>query len=460
MTITKTYTSKWTIFLVVAFSAFVFCFMGFYNNFPLLYNDTGTYINSGFSCKVPKDRPIIYGLFIRHACLNESLWLVIYLQSLILSYVLYKLFSRFLEGKQLLSTMMAFVFTTTLITGASVCISQLMPDVFTPVCIIVLALLLTSKLEMSRIEFWMLFLIGVFAIGVHNSHGVTCLLIVTAWVIWQSINSKQSLAFKQIFRPVGITLSMIIAGMFLNNITSLALGQGFFPPNGSHVFMMGRLSEEGLLDAYLHEKCEEKNYRICVYKDSIPANFIWDYKNSPLYKTGGWQANEQEYRTIITDILTTPKYFKKFAIRSFENWWAQLFSFNTGDTPFLGPNDRAYQALQAHYPDYLRQYENSFQYRNQLNYNFINQVQRLFVMLCVLFIILYFIKSSQVIATDFNACVFILFSGIILNALICPTFSTVSSRYESRVIWLIAIPVFIIVGKSKWAEKFFANNNN
>ncbi len=456
----KTYISKWTIFFVVAFSAFVFCFMGLHNNFPLLFNDTGTYINSGFSYNIPKDRPIIYGLFIHFSSLSESLWLVIYLQSLILSYVLYKLFSRFLQGKQLLITLLVFVFTTTLLTGVSVCASQLMPDVFTPVCIIILALFLTTNTEMSRIEFWLLFLIGVFAIGVHNSHGVTCLLIVAAWVIWQFINSKQSLVFKQFFQRTGIVLSMIIAGMFLNNITSLALGQGFFPPSGSHVFMMGRLSEEGLLDSYLHEKCAEKNYRICGYKDSIPVNFIWDYKKSPLYKTGGWQANEQEYRTIITDILTTPKYFKKFAIRSFENWWVQLCSFNTGDTPFLGSNDRAYQALQAHYPDYLRQYESSFQFRNLLNYDFINQAQIIFVMLCVLFVIIYFINSPPVLMREFSACIFILFSGIIFNALVCPTLSTVSSRYESRVIWLIAIPVFIIVGKSKWAEKIFANNNN
>ena len=36
----------------------------FYNGFPLVYSDSGTYLNSGSEFFVPDDRPITYGLLI------------------------------------------------------------------------------------------------------------------------------------------------------------------------------------------------------------------------------------------------------------------------------------------------------------------------------------------------------------------------------------------------------------
>ncbi|MEZ4979591.1 MAG: hypothetical protein R2772_09875 [Chitinophagales bacterium] len=66
-------------------------FPAFYNGYPLVYSDTGTYIQSGMEMLIPNDRPIFYGLFIRIFSLGFSLWLVIYIQALISFYCLFKL---------------------------------------------------------------------------------------------------------------------------------------------------------------------------------------------------------------------------------------------------------------------------------------------------------------------------------------------------------------------------------
>ena len=72
----------------------------FYNGFPIVYSDTSTYLASGFELETPFDRPITYGLFLRIASLNGlSMWLVIFFQALILSYLI------FLLAKQLTSKM-------------------------------------------------------------------------------------------------------------------------------------------------------------------------------------------------------------------------------------------------------------------------------------------------------------------------------------------------------------------
>ena len=60
-----------------------------YNGYPIVYSDTSTYIESGFSLQPPADRPITYGLFIRVFSLNGfSLWTVALMQSLIISFLI------------------------------------------------------------------------------------------------------------------------------------------------------------------------------------------------------------------------------------------------------------------------------------------------------------------------------------------------------------------------------------
>ncbi|MDB2657421.1 hypothetical protein N9Y60_05120 [Crocinitomicaceae bacterium] len=55
----KTTGNGWIIFLATIVS----CFAGFYNDFPLVYTDTGTYLETGFKGFVAPDRPIFTGCF-------------------------------------------------------------------------------------------------------------------------------------------------------------------------------------------------------------------------------------------------------------------------------------------------------------------------------------------------------------------------------------------------------------
>jgi hypothetical protein len=85
--------------LYVLLGSLVLCFLAFYNKYPLVFPDTGTYVLSGFTGQVPKDRPIIYGLFLRHISLWESLWLVILFQGVLLSLTIFYYF-KYLGGTE------------------------------------------------------------------------------------------------------------------------------------------------------------------------------------------------------------------------------------------------------------------------------------------------------------------------------------------------------------------------
>lgn len=438
--------------LIIAIGAIILCFLGFYNNFPFLFPDSGTYIFSGCQPYMPGDRPIIYGLFIRYTSMLESLWFVVYAQALIVSYVLFLIFEQFFDSrKKKLLAFISYVFLITFTTGASVNVSQLIPDIFTPVVVLITIFFLNSD-RLKVLQTVVLFIIGVIAVSSHNSHLLLVIALVFFYYLYMCFFYLSQVK-KQILKHLLLFLPLILCSAFLNNFISLSLGKGFSPPNGSHVFLLGHLAEMGLLDSYLEEVCPWKNYKICNYKDDIPDNFLWDFERSPLYKTGGWEANKDEYTTIIFDMLSRPKYLKKIIIKSINNGFQQLFTFDTGDTPKINDEHPADRAVEFRYKDEYRAYHASKQYGRRLNYEFLNEIQQI-VIAIFLFSALVFVITSGSISNDLKIITFLILVALILNAFICASLSGVVARYQSRVIWLLPLPSIIILFKSKFISQF------
>ncbi len=400
---------------------------------------------------MPGDRPIVYGLFIRYISMLESLWFVIYVQGLMVSYVFYTLFSLFFTShKKLVLAFISYVFLITFFTGASVNVSQLIPDIFTPVVIIATIIFLISDKLLPR-QILMLFIISVIGIASHNSHLLLVLGLIVLYYLYSFISKSIELR-KNALRHLLIFLPLLITSALLNNVISVTLGKGFSPPNGSHVFLMGHFLEIGLLDRYLDETCETKKYKICAYKENIPANFLWDFDNSPLYKTGGWEANKAEYNAIIIDMLTTPKYLKKLIIKSISNGFQQLFTFDTGDTPRLPDDQPANLAVKSIFKDEFRAYQASKQYGGRLDYTLLNNMQK-YVSAISLFASLLFLLVPLPISNNIRNITVFIIGALILNAFICAGLSGVVARYQSRVIWLLPIPVLIAFFQSKFVSR-------
>jgi hypothetical protein len=83
----------------ILFGALLLLFPAFNNGYPFLYADTSTYITGGFLGAVSDFRPITYGLFVRHISLMESLWLVAFVQALIVSALIHLVFRVFSSGE-------------------------------------------------------------------------------------------------------------------------------------------------------------------------------------------------------------------------------------------------------------------------------------------------------------------------------------------------------------------------
>ncbi|PWK64901.1 hypothetical protein LX99_05065 [Mucilaginibacter oryzae] len=448
----------------VLVSTVVLLTIAFYNTSPLTFNaDSAMYIESAHRRVIEPDRPILYGLFIKYFSFNTSLWLVIIAQSLIVSFVLQCYFNsfgpenngRYSAQKKSNVFLIVFCVLVSLCMGASFQVSWIMADIFTPISILLMGGILFFK-NISPLKLGVLSIMLIFSASMHNSNFYICLsliVIIAFTFLFKSIRKQYSLLGFTFKRILLAFLLLVLSNVTLSTIQFFYGGE-FKSSRGGVVFLMGNIVEMGIIDQYLNDQCGKKNYELCNYKDSIPNNFLWDAR-SPIHKTGGWKGSEKEYSVIIKDILTTPKYLKTFVFSSAVLTLKQFFVFETGEAD--KPWRRVSLAVRNYYDNDFDSFITSKQSKQKLNFTSINFLQNVVFALCLFIYIIALSSTSNVVETRYKLLAIYMILSIVINAWICGTFSGVFPRYQSRVVWLMPLPIFLFV-MARWPVKS-ANNS-
>lgn len=416
----------------ILLSASMLCFLAIYNGFPLVFNnDTGMYIENAFNGVVAYDRPIMYGLFIYFTSLVYSLWLVIAAQALIVALMVYYCFRYFTAAKPFLLWYLLFMAVAAFFMSASFEVSWLMPDVFTAVAILCVILLTGSKIKLR--DKIIVSLIMVLSIGVHNSNFYTCTGLCLLLLVFKRIRDRYSPPRKIVF-----TLCIIMLG-YLNLAFVHYLHSGKLQSSrGGIIFLMSNLVQMGIVDIYLAENCDHRAFRICAYQGTLPNNFLWA-ENSPIKKTGGWAANMDEYSAIVNDILTNPGYLRMIVYKSAIYTFMQFFNYDIVD---IGkPSERINKAVENFYAHEYKQHMASRESKDRLLAGFINFTQQIIVCICLclyLYLLIYQRSSPEV-----RSFILFMFIALLMNAWVCSTFSGVFPRYQTRIIWLLPLPLFL-----------------
>lgn len=426
--------------VVIIVSALALMSFAFYNNFPLVTGDTGTYISSGMELSVPIDRPITYGLFIRLTSLGISLWLPVFIQSILLSLLSVRLIRNMVGGiswNHLLFIMIIIAIATT----GGWYSSHLTPDIFTAILFLAIANLLYATKKGVKI---LLLLIITIAALMHYSHLIILFLFSSSLLLYALFKKKKNL------RSIGLQLISILAISWVTISTvNYKAGNGFAPSPSTHIFLMGKLVENGILQMYLDDNCNNKNYKLCSYKDSLGTvawEFVWN-QDSPIQKTGGWEANRKEDKLILKAIITTPKYFFLLIYKSIEATLRELALTRT-DESLLKPDlfflegSRPYIEISNHF----------MHERNQLAFSKLNEKMLYLHVYNILFTAVIIISSLLVLLTwsdetkkKYAPVYALLITFLIINAFTVANFANVLSRLNSRVIWLLpAINIMVL----------------
>ena len=429
-----------------------------YNGFGLTESDTGAYIEKGILNIIPNDRSPFYGWFIRYTSMWSSLWYALFAQCALLAYVLLKFIRQFTVGSSQLavdngapevqtSGEARFTLFSIIAIVSFTCVSwvasYLMPDVFAGILLLGILLFLSYK-EQKPAQLVIYALIIFLSIIVHNSHFLIVAPFSLVLILWAIIKKNSTILKRSI-----VLLCLSAMSWLLMCTVNAVNGYDFTYSRGSHVFMMGKFVEMGLLNTYLDDNCGKKNLKLCNYKDHMPDyswDFIWDGE-SPLYKTGGWDSNKVEYNNIIHDVVTTPKYMKLFARNSATATLRQLSQMQVPDrTTFQGKWSSPWQRIGTFFGDELNEYCTSKQYGDGLSGTGSNYIYYLFFILSSCWILVHHRIFGKEILFIYSCILFFL----LLNAFVTATFSTVLSRYQNRVFWLLPATNAILMIRYYW----------
>lgn len=418
-----------------------------YNGYPLVYSDSGTYIAAGFLREIPVDRPIVYSLLVRHSSLAFSLWFVIVFQSFIVAYVVYMFARRFFQKNVFLISTIIVVLLS-ILTGISNYSSQIMPDIFSALTIIGLAVLLSSdKLQFRE---YLLATIVVFSAMSHLSNML--LLFGIAFVIFLLMIFRFT-SKKIFFKSIVIATTSLLMLLSIN----YSYSGKFQVARASNVFLLGRMIDIGVVKEYLNENCDKEKYILCKNIAELPDvgyQFIWDY-SSPLYDDdcmnvkweSCWEEKNDNYGLLINDILGTPKYRNKVIKTCFFDFFKQNIDFGIGHLTPQRKTSSVEGWIDFEFNDEYSSYKNSKQYKSTQYFETMSLIQLITVIISLIAIavILFIYREIEAIKKN-RLTIFVLFTGIVGNALTVVLFSAVLDRYQSRIIWIIPLLAMMLIG--------------
>jgi len=450
--------------LSVWLGALILCAPALVNKFPFLYADTGTYLQCGFQGIGSDIRPMTYGVFIRHASLNESLWLVIFIQCLILSWTIhmfYKYFSTHAPGIRPLIA----IFILTLMTGVGEVAGMLMPDIFTPIMILSGAILLFGKYNFGW-RFILLSLIFILAVACHHSNALIIIFTIISLMILRLIYYFRKRPFILLFRKYLLVSSMALVGYFAIPLIHWTYTGDFYWSRVQGIFLTNRINQMGLLKPFLDKNCPTHDYRLCPAKDSIPFDLLWS-QDSPMNKSGGMRPNNDEYARMVGDFMKQPFFLKKFFIKTLENGVIQFFTIEgliiTKEHDWGYP----YQVMQQILPEFIPPYRVSVQYADKWDHRPTQLFQRFLVFGSIFYLLYFFIfrnKKDELYQSKLNLGYYLLLA-LIANAFICAGISMVDVRFQYRVVWIIPLFAMFIFGEQfpmmvEFLKKKLAGNNS
>lgn len=431
----------------------------------LCTTDTGAYLQTisnietqGLAAATPMDRSVFYGLFLwagKHyfgiGPLLSQMGIAIHppflFEILLVPCVLlllgavYLLESAFTQQAAWIAAIAMSV--ATLLTPLPWFVFQVMPDVFTPLLFLYAMMFLKATSRGAKVLSTFVLL---FATLMHHSH----LPLLTAFaagihLLKKPLCNQLDLTAKNTLRLLAISLIPWIITIALNAWA----GNGITPSKGSHVFLMGKLCENGILKAYLDEnpiatnplaKSHPEIATFYQHKDDLPKHawdFVWN--DQPLLgPTGGWHHSKDLYLSIYGATLTSPKLVIKHIEAAVKATFQQVFLNHAGDgLEPLSKEGAVATELKKHFPgDYQGFFGHSAQQQSRINFGTFNQVYDIVAAILILTCLLLLYKFSN---PQYAWLLGVTLFFVLCNAFVTANLANVLSRLNARTFWLIPL---------------------
>jgi hypothetical protein len=390
----------------------------------------------------------VFSLFLKYGGAAESLWFIAVLQALMVSFVMVET-ARAVAPRLTLPVLAAITGGLVLLTGLPWYVGQIEPDAFTPLVVLSSYLL---AFHAKRLGWWrcaLLLVIGGLSAAVHPSHLGLAFGLVMAIGLYRGMTLFPR--FSKWPRP-NVLLPLISACLGLSMLfaANYHFTRHVFVSRAGSVFMFARMLQDGVVQKLLDETCPTSNYMMCRYRKALPHRadkWLWG-PGTLFVKLHRFTGTEKESAHIVHDALVRyPMWNLELAVR---DTLQQLTLFYTGDQ--LEPQQWILEKdFHGFIPDQMTKYDTARQQGGKLDFHAINWVH-----VPVAVIVLLTLAGGMVLAIrrrDGKAAPLLTFIFIALlgNAMICGVFSNPHARYQSRLIWVPAFALALLVADKRFA---------
>jgi hypothetical protein len=410
----------------VAAGAIFLTWPAFVNGYPLLFSDTGSFMEQLLLPFMIWDKPWIYGPVLVAASLKLTLWLPVLAQSLAMSWVIWRVEGAF--RTQSPGWHLGICLLLAMGSAAPWFTSLLMPDFLAPVTVLTLFLLAFGTGDRQR---WPVMALASFAIAAHLTH----LVIATA-----------CLAVVLTLRPGGFVRAAVplgVAVMLLLTTNLIGFGRFGVSPYGA-VFGLARLATDGPAEIYLEDSCPASDYRMCDWIGRMPTDadeFLWSSSGPVWPFPGGPIALAPEAsRIVIATIVSQPMAVARAALG---NWLSQIVTLRPDSViGGSGLDESVGVQLHAHYPAAEDdRYRTSAQRADGLR-----AVAAPWQNVYLAVLALGFAGSSLLLLWSWRndgvlfTLIVMIAAGLLSNAFATGVLSGPHDRYQARIAWLVLLP--------------------
>ena len=427
-------------FLAIAAGSICFLIPALINGFPFVYPDTVDYLI--FTPRLY--RSPFYGLFIFFFHLNRFIWAPVIAQAFIASHLVWVLVRIHAGG----SSVRYFGFMVIIL----VCLSSLpffvgfiMPDIFTPIMILVFYILGFHLSALSRLERLYFVLLGCVAVAAHISHLTQALALVSAIIIIQVFLRTPFRVALTRSTILSIPLVLSAIAILLNNIVvhhSVAL----FPAGQS--FLLANMIEQGPARRYLQERCPAAGYRICSIIDSVPRTayeVLWA-PDGAYQNLGGFEGMREEAKQIVmSTFLSRPWDVLQMAVHtvglSFVNHAPGADLHSLGQSRDIWMVDVLTKKFGL---STVRAHEDSLQSQDATR-ALLQAVDSMNFPIATVGLLISGIFAFRRGLQEATVLAILVPAAYAINNTLCAFASGISDRYQARVTWLFALAGMLII---------------
>jgi hypothetical protein len=406
-----------------------------WNGFPIVFYDTGGYLDAAMSGILANGRSTLYGLFLRLG-IPTGFWLNVVVQAGAIAWLIAATLRAHGLGDRpnlAAATGLGLAALTSLPWYAA----QLMPDIWLPAGTVALYLLAFRASAFRSWEKWLLGSIVAFAIAGHMATLALMIGLIAALALWRLLAPWWHWPGPRLRNPT----FAVVAGVVLILMANLMIAGRFtFTPGGEN-FLFGRLVETGIAKQYVADHCPNRKLRVCNFRDHLPNNgddWLWDEK-SPLWQIGGWEKFAGEALHIVFDSLRD---YPMLHLRAAAGGGAeQFFLLKTGDgvTPWSW---HTHGMLKNYAPRSYRAFLAARQQRTSFDFDRMNALHVPVALGTIFTLPVILLLGGRERRSAAALSLFVL-TVLLGNAIICGVLSNPHDRYQSRLVWLAPLSLII-----------------